>query len=89
MRNGYTRVLWFPVLDHDAVELHGGSGHTKLERTVRVVAVALDLVVVDFSLDLLGAQVFPRRAPLRADRTRCTENQQSCHDGRESMSREC
>ena len=54
-----------PVLDHDAVELHGGSGHAKLERTVRVLAVDADLVVVHPALNLLGPKVVPGVAPLR------------------------
>ena len=65
--------LVVPVLDLDTEELHGATGHAKLKCPVRLVAVALDLVVVHLSLDLLfpsSSHAAPRCAPTELARPR-------------------
>src|SRR5262245_57093373 len=64
-----------PVFDDDAIELHGGSPHAELERRVRLLAVAADLVVIGVPLDFLGAEVLPRRSR-RVNRARGANDQQ-------------
>jgi hypothetical protein len=73
------------VLDNDAVELHGGSTHAKLERREGVLAMDADLVVIDSSFDLLGPEVFPRSTPLRGDGECSTKYQERDRNDRSSL----